>query len=97
MVILSFGANEFSLLASWSFTIVLLGVAAMWMWRGCRESRLQPTVLGSLLLAAVVLARYFDLFEDFASRGIAFIILGGILIGEAFYYRKVKRESEGDA
>jgi uncharacterized membrane protein len=89
------GARDWALLVSWSFNLVLLGIAAMWMWRGCRESQLKSTVVGSVLLAAVVLARYFDLFDNFASRGFAFIILGGLFIAEAMYYRKIKRESEG--
>lgn len=89
------GSRDWALLIAWSFNLVLLGTAAMWMWRGCRESRLAPTVLGSLLLSAIVLARYFDLFHSLASRGLAFIILGGVFIGEALYYRRVKRETGG--
>ncbi|HUG10912.1 MAG TPA: DUF2157 domain-containing protein [Opitutaceae bacterium] len=95
VVFAALGSRDWALLIAWSFNLVLLGIAAMWMWRGCSESRLRPTVLGSLLLAAVVLARYFDLFDNFASRGLGFIILGGIFIAEALYYRKIKRETEG--
>lgn len=89
------GARDWALLLSWSFNLMLLGLAAMWMWRGCQESRLRTTVLGSLLLAVVVLARYFDLFQSMASRGLAFIILGVIFIAEALYYRRV-RQDKGD-
>jgi hypothetical protein len=74
-----------------SFNLILLGIAVMWMWRGCSESRLRPTVIGSLLLAAVVLARYFDLFDSLAARGLAFILLGGIFLAEAMYYRRNRR------
>jgi len=91
------GARGWELFVSWSFNLVLLGFAVMWMWRGCQESRLRPTVLGSLLLGAVVLARYFDLFQSLASRGVAFIVLGVIFVGEAMYYRKVRRETGGAA
>ena len=76
---------------SWCFNLVLLGLAARWMWCGCRESRMTPTVLGSLLLGLVVLARYFDLFQSQASRGAAFILLGVIFMGVALYYRKIRR------
>jgi uncharacterized membrane protein len=85
------------LFVSWSFNLVLLGVAIMWMWRGCQESRLGPTVMGSLLLSAIVLARYFDLFQSLASRGLAFIILGGIFIAEAMFYRKMRAAKEGES
>jgi len=91
------GARDWSLFVSWSFNLMLLGLAIMWMWRGCQQSRLGPTVLGSLLLGAVVLARYFDLFQSLASRGVAFIILGVIFVAEAMYYRKVRKQTGGSA
>lgn len=91
------GQRDWSLFVSWAFNLMLLGFAIMWMWRGCRESRLRPTVLGSLLLAAVVLARYFDLFHSLAARGLAFIVLGAIFVAEALYYRKMRGEAGGAA
>lgn len=86
--------SQFGEFIAWSFSLILLGLAIMWMWRGCQQSALGLTLIGSLLLAAVMLGRYFDLFDDLASRGIAFIILGGIFLAEAMYYRKVRRSSE---
>jgi uncharacterized membrane protein len=80
---------------AWSFTAALLGLAAWWMWRGCQESRAGITVLGSVVLTALVAARYFDLFPSMASRALAFILLGGLFIAEALYYRKVRREKGG--
>lgn len=91
------GSRDWALLVSWSFNLMLLGLAIMWMWRGCQESRLRTTVLGSLLLGAVVLARYFDLFQSMASRGLAFIILGVIFVAEAMYYRRVRQDKGGSA
>ena len=83
--------SDYAVFIAGSFNLILLGMAVMWMWRGCSESRLPPTVMGSLLLAAVVLARYFDLFQSLAARGLAFILLGGIFMAEAMYYRKNRR------
>lgn len=80
-------------LATYAFDLVVLGVAAAWMVRGCREGRLRPTILGSLVLAVLVFARYFDLFENLAARGAAFLVLGAILFAEGFYYRKLRLES----
>ena len=85
------GRSAYAALVAVTFNLILLGIAVMWMWRGCSESRLRPTVIGSLLLAAVVLARYFDLFQSLAARGLAFILLGGIFMAEAMYYRKNRR------
>lgn len=94
-IVASMGGRGWELFISWSFNLMLLGLAIMWMWRGCQDSRLGTTVVGSLLLSAVVLARYFDLFESLASRGLAFIVLGIIFIAEAMYYRRVRRGKEG--
>jgi uncharacterized integral membrane protein len=70
---------------------VFLAVAAAWMGRGCREGQLRPTILGSLLLVALVAARYFDLFESLAVRGFVFLAVGGLLIAEGFLFRRTRQ------
>ena len=47
--------------------------------------------------SVVVLARYFDLFQSLASRGLAFIILGIIFVAEAMFYRKMRQAKGGGA
>jgi Predicted membrane protein (DUF2157) len=72
------------------FNLLVLFVGAMWAVRGCREGRLRPTVLGSLLIAALVFARYFDLFDSLAARGLVFVGFGAALFAEGFYYRRLR-------
>jgi hypothetical protein len=72
------------------FNLILLGLAAAWMWRGSREGGLRETVLGLLLLSGVVLARYFDLFQSLAARGLAFVILGLVLLSAVYFHRKFR-------
>ncbi len=88
------GDGEF---VAWVFNLVVLGVAAAWMVRGCRDGLAGPTILGSLLLAVLVFARYFDLFENLAARGVAFLALGGVLFAEGFYYRRLRRDEAAPA
>jgi len=88
------GTTHETLFVSLVFNLVFLGVAVMWMVRGCREGLLRETVLGSVLLAALVLARYFDLFDSLAARGLAFLLLGGLLFAEGFFYRRM-RQADG--
>jgi uncharacterized membrane protein len=95
--IAAIGARGWEQFVAWSFTALLLGLAAWWMWRGCQQSRLGITVLGSVVLTALVAARYFDLFQSMASRGLAFIVLGGLFLAEALYYRKIRRHADGGA
>ena len=73
------------------FNLVLLAHAAAMMRRGCREGRLRPTVLGSLLFAALAMARYFDLFESLIARGVVFVVVGGVLFAEGVLYARSKQ------
>ena len=73
------------------FNLVFLAVAAAWMAQGCREGELRPTVLGSLLLAALTAARYFDLFESLALRGVIFLTVGGLLFAEGILFRRARQ------
>ena len=73
------------------FNLVFLAVAVAWMARGCRAGELRPTVLGSLLLAALTAARYFDLFESLALRGVIFLTVGGLLFGEGILFRRARQ------
>jgi len=86
------GWREYEL-ATYAFNLVVLAMAAAWMVRGCRDARLAATILGSLVLAVLVFARYFDLFDNLAARGTAFLVLGGILFAEGFYYRRLRQEA----
>lgn len=76
------------------FNFVCLGIACMWMVRGCRTGELRSVILGSLLFAALAFARYFDLFESLAWRGLTFLIVGGVLFAEGFFYRRLRQASD---
>lgn len=87
------GDESNAALATIVFNLLVLALSAGWMLRGCREGRLAPTILGSLLLSAWVFARFFDLFDNLAMRGLMFLVLGGLLFAEGFFYRKLRRTS----
>lgn len=73
------------------YNLIFLALAVAWIGRGCREGLLRPTLLGSLLLVALVAARYFDLFENLAVRGVVFLVVGGLLIGEGIAFRRARQ------
>ena len=74
------------------FNLVLLAHAVSMMARGCRDVKLEPAILGSLLLATLTVARYFDLFENLAVRGFVFIVVGVVLFGQGFFYVRSKKK-----
>jgi hypothetical protein len=89
------GTTSDKLLGFLLFNLIGFCLASMWMVNGCKSGSLGRTVAGSLLLAALVFARFFDLFESLALRGLVFVVLGAVLFAEGFYYRKLRRESPG--
>ncbi len=77
------------------FNLVFIGMVASMMARGCREGLLKPTVIGSVLLVLLVVARYFDLFESQLIRGSVFLAVGVVLLVEGFLYSRSRRQKEG--
>jgi uncharacterized membrane protein len=77
------------------FNLVFIGMVASMMARGCREGLLKPTVIGSVLLVLLVVARYFDLFESQLIRGSVFLAVGLVLLVEGFLYSRSRRQKEG--
>jgi uncharacterized membrane protein len=77
------------------FNLVFIGLAATLMAKGCREGLLRATIGGSVLLVALVIARYFDLFESLLIRGLVFVGLGALLLTEGVLYTRTKRARMG--
>jgi hypothetical protein len=76
------------------FNLVLLAIAGMWMARGGRSGLLRPMVLGSVLLIALATARFFDLFESLAWRGLAFLVVGGVLAAEGVLFKRSRKAAQ---
>jgi len=77
--------------AFWPFNLLFLTLALAWMVRGCQRGMLVPTTLGSLMFAALALARYFDLFESLLTRGIVFVLVGALIFTEGLLYMRARR------
>jgi uncharacterized membrane protein len=88
--------NEWSA-AAVLFNFVFLAHAVSMMARGCRDVKIVPAIVGSLLLAALTIARYFDLFDSLAIRGFVFIAVGVILFAQGFFYIRAKKKQSMEA
>ncbi|MBK9138457.1 MAG: DUF2157 domain-containing protein [Verrucomicrobia bacterium] len=83
-------------LASGLFNLLGLLLAVAWMARGCREGRWQPTLAGTVLFVALALARYFDLFESLAWRGLVFLVAGGALFATGMQYTRARKRRDAE-
>jgi hypothetical protein len=74
------------------FNLVFLAHAAMLVARGCRSAVLGQTAMGSILLIALAIARFTDLFGSLAVRGLIFVIVGVLIFSQGFFYIRSKRK-----
>ena len=73
-----------------AYNLVLLATAAKLMADGCRLPDWRAALFGCLLLAALVMARYFDLFHNLLIRGLMFLLVGAAVFAEGLFYLKAK-------
>jgi uncharacterized membrane protein len=74
------------------FNLVFLAHAATLMARGCMNAVLGQTTIGSILLIALVIARFTDLFDSLAVRGLIFVIVGILIFSQGFFYIRSKKK-----
>ncbi|HZN58319.1 MAG TPA: DUF2157 domain-containing protein [Planctomycetota bacterium] len=70
---------------------IFLAQAAGLLVRGAREGRLLPTTVGALLLCALAIARFVDLFESLVARGVAFVVVGAALLAAGVLHHKARK------
>jgi uncharacterized membrane protein len=74
------------------FNLVFLAHAAMLMGRGCMNAVLSQATIGSILLIALVIARFTDLFNSLAVRGLIFVVVGILIFSQGFFYIRSKKK-----
>ncbi|MFA6187247.1 MAG: DUF2157 domain-containing protein [Phycisphaerae bacterium] len=75
-----------------AFNLIFLIHCLMMMAKGCMDVKLSRVIVGSLLLAALVVARFFDFFESLAVRGAVFVVVGVLIFSQGFFYIKSKKK-----
>lgn len=68
--------------------LLVLGYALLLIYWGTDQVRWKVTTLGCALLAALVFARFNDLFESLLARAMVFLLLGGVLFLVGLRYSK---------
>lgn len=68
--------------------LMVLGYALLFIFWGTDQVRWKVTSLGCVLLAALVFARFNDLFESLLARAVVFLLLGAVLFLVGLRYSK---------
>lgn len=76
------------------FNLVFLALAVAMMARGCRQGILKFIIWGALLLIALMIARFFDLFESLIVRGLIFVLVGCLIFAEGLLYARIKKRQK---
>lgn len=74
--------------------LCLLTIGLYYFWQGNKNSRLTLLNYGMIIIAAVIISRFFEMDISFVSRGICFVIVGlAFFLANYFLIRKSKSSS----
>ncbi len=76
------------------FNLLILFSAVVLMLRGFKALHLRSAIMGSLLLTALAIARYTDLFHSLLARAAVFLLVGGMMIGIGVFFARARRPRE---
>ena len=82
------------LLATAPYNLLILFSAVVLMFRGFKSLQLRTAIMGSLLLTALAIVRYTDLFQSLLARGAVFLAVGGMLIGIGVFFARARSAKE---
>jgi hypothetical protein len=71
--------------------LLFLAHCLVFIQQGCRHADVVQVSVACVMLAALVLARYVDLFESLLVRSAVFLLLGAALFGIGMLYARAKR------
>jgi hypothetical protein len=73
------------------YNLLILFSAIMLMLRGFQTLNLRSAITGSLLLTALAIARYVDLFHSLLARAAVFLLVGGMMLGIGVFFARARR------
>jgi uncharacterized membrane protein len=77
----------------WWFSLLFFGHGVIWLVRGMHQLRWQPAALGGGMLAALILARFVDLFDSLLIRSMVFLILGAGLFAVGMIFSRSRNRA----
>jgi len=83
-------------IAALAFNLVIFGVGIATITSGVRSHNLGTVNLGMIVIAGLVVVRFFDTEIGFVAKGLAFIAVGvGFLFANLVMAQRLKRAEEG--
>lgn len=84
-------------LAAAPYNLLILFSAIMLMQRGFRTLHFRSAIMGSILLSALAIARYTDLFQSLLARAAVFLVVGGMMLGVGIFFARARKEQREEA
>ena len=84
-------------LATAPYNLLFLFSAVMLMLRGFRTLHLRSAAMGGVLLTALAIARYTDLFHSLVPRAAVFLLVGGMMLGVGVFFARARKARQEDA
>ena len=86
------GGSEGRIIAAITFNLYAFALALSTAFRGIRQRAFATLNGGLLILTALIIARFVDSDFSIVARGIAFVVMGCVMLGANFWLLKAKRE-----
>lgn len=77
--------------AQWLTNILVLGIAVLTTWRGAERDNMVLLNYGLLIMAVLIICRFFDTDMTFVVRGILFLVAGGSFFGANYWVLKRRK------
>jgi uncharacterized membrane protein len=78
------------------YNLIFLFHCILMILHGCRTANTRWAVTGCLLLSAIAIARYADLFNSLLMRSLVFFIIGGGIFAAGNFYSRAKKRIQGE-
>lgn len=86
------GGSEGITIAAITFNLYAFALALSTAFRGIRQRAFATLNGGLLILTALIIARFVDSDFSIVARGVAFVVMGCVMLGTNFWLLKAKRE-----
>lgn len=95
LFIMLFGLGKFQpVAAQWLANMLVLGIAVVTTWRGAERDNILLLNYGLLIMAALIMCRFFDTDMSFVVRGVLFLVVGLSFFGVNYWVLRRRKPQD---